>query len=77
MAGTGGQYYDSKVMAQLFGVSVRRIQQLTQDGVIETVPLKVEGRTVRRYELVPTIRLTPNTWPIKPTAENRSTPRPS
>ena len=56
MAGTGGQYYDSKVMAQLFGVSVRRIQQLTQDGVIETVPLKVEGRTVRRYELVPTIQ---------------------
>lgn len=38
MAGTGGQYYDSKVMSQLFGVSVRRIQQLTQDGVIETVP---------------------------------------
>ena len=34
MAGTGGQYYDSKVMAQLFGVSVRRIHQLTQDGVI-------------------------------------------
>lgn len=56
MAGTGGQYYDSKVMSQLFGVSVRRIQQLTQDGVIETVPLKVEGRTVRRYELVPTIQ---------------------
>ena len=29
-----GQLYDAKVISQLFNVSVRRIQQLTQDGVI-------------------------------------------
>lgn len=45
-------YYETKVIAQLFGVSVRRIQQLTQDGVIETVRTK-DGR---RYELAPTIQ---------------------
>lgn len=47
-----GQFYEAKVIAQLFGVSVRRIQQLTQDGVIETVKTP-DGR---RYELVPTIQ---------------------
>ncbi len=41
-----------EVIAQLFGVSVRRIQQLTQDGVINTVQTK-QGR---RYELAPTIQ---------------------
>ena len=45
-------YYETKVIAQLFGVSVRRIQQLTQDGVIETVRTS-DGR---RYELAPTIQ---------------------
>ena len=45
-------YYKSDVIAKLFGVSVRRIQQLTQDGVIETVKTK-EGR---RYELKTTIQ---------------------
>ena len=52
MAATG-QYYESKVIAQLFGVSVRRIQQLTQEGIIETTQVPGEGR---RYELVPTIQ---------------------
>lgn len=51
--GGGGQYYEAKVIAQLFGVSVRRVQQLTQEGVIETVKIPGEGR---RYELVPTIQ---------------------
>lgn len=45
-------YYKTEVIANLFGVSVRRIQQLTQDGVIATVQTK-QGR---RYELVPTIQ---------------------
>lgn len=45
-------YYETKVIAQLFGVSVRRIQQLTQDGVIDTVRTS-DGR---RYELAPTIQ---------------------
>ena len=51
--GQTGQYYEAKVIAQLFNLSVRRIQQLTQDGVIDTV--KVQGRG-RCYELVPTIQ---------------------
>ena len=52
MAATG-QYYESKAIAQLFGVSVRRIQQLRQEGIIETTQVPGEGR---RYELVPTIQ---------------------
>mgnify|MGYP000788879436 CR=1 FL=1 len=47
-----GQFYEAKVIAQLFSVSVRRIQQLTQEGIIETVKT-ADGR---RYELVPTIQ---------------------
>ncbi|MCD7862855.1 MAG: hypothetical protein LUG61_04940 [Lachnospiraceae bacterium] len=49
---TSGKYYKVEVIAELFGVSVRRIQQLTQDGVISTVQTS-EGR---RYELVPTVQ---------------------
>ena len=45
-------YYKADVIANLFGVSVRRIQQLTQDGVISTVQTS-QGR---RYELAPTIQ---------------------
>ena len=44
--------YKVDIIANLFGVSVRRIQQLTQDGVISTTATK-DGR---RYELVPTIQ---------------------
>ena len=47
-----GQLYDAKVISQLFNVSVRRVQQLTQDGVIETVKTK----SGRRYDLIPTIQ---------------------
>lgn len=45
-------YYKVDVIANLFGVSVRRIQQLTQDGVIATV----QTSNGRRYELAPTIQ---------------------
>ena len=45
-------YYKVDVIANLFGVSVRRIQQLTQEGVISTVQT-TQGR---RYELAPTIQ---------------------
>ena len=51
-----GIFYRTEIIAQLFGVSVRRIQQLTQDGVISTTKIIVDGRTVRRYDLVPTIQ---------------------
>ncbi len=47
-----GACYRVEVIAQLFGFSVRRIQQLTQDGVLPTV----ETKDGRRYELVPTIQ---------------------
>lgn len=51
-----GSLYRTEVIAQLFGVSVRRIQQLTQEGVIKTTKVLEDGRTVRRYDLVPTIQ---------------------
>jgi phage terminase Nu1 subunit (DNA packaging protein) len=43
-----------EVIAKLFGVSVRRIQQLTQEGVIATVKVVEDGRSCRRYDLVAT-----------------------
>ena len=48
----GGGYYRVEIIAQLFGVTVRRIQQLTQEGVLPTTETS-EGR---RYDLVPTIQ---------------------
>lgn len=48
----GAGYYRPEVIAQLFGVTVRRVQQLTQEGIISTVATS-EGR---RYELAPTIQ---------------------
>lgn len=53
---SGKATYRVEVIAQLFGVTVRRVQQLTQEGIISTVKEVEEGRTVRRYELVPTIQ---------------------
>ena len=47
------QYYDAKIIANLFGVTVRRVQQITQEGIIETVEVPGVGR---RYDLVPTIQ---------------------
>lgn len=49
----GGQLVKVEVIAQLFGVTVRRVQQLTQEGIIRTSELKGKGR---RYELEPTIK---------------------
>lgn len=49
----GAQFVKVEVIGQLFGVSVRRIQQLTQEGVIRTVEVPGQGR---RYELAPTIK---------------------
>lgn len=45
-------FYKVDVIADLFGVSVRRIQQLTQDGIIATTKT-ADGR---RYELEPTVK---------------------
>lgn len=49
---SGGGFHRVEVIAQLFGVTVRRIQQLTQEGVLPTTETP-EGR---RYDLVPTIQ---------------------
>lgn len=49
---TTGGMYRVDIIAKLFGVSVRRIQQLTQEGVLATTDT-AEGR---RYDLVPTIQ---------------------
>lgn len=43
-------------IAKLFQVTVRRIQQLTQEGILTTIEIKQGKRILRRYELVPTIQ---------------------
>ena len=49
--------YEPKVIAQLFNFEgPRRIEQLTQAGVIDAVLVKVDGHEVRRYDLAPTIQ---------------------
>jgi len=46
-----------EVISQLFGVTVRRIQQLTQEGVLKTVEAQDEnGKRCRRYDLIPTVK---------------------
>lgn len=49
----GHQYVRVEVIARLFGMDVRRVQQLTQDGTIETTKIPGAGR---RYDLIPTIQ---------------------
>ena len=45
-----------EIIAKLFQVTVRRIQQLTQEGVLQTVEITENNRKVRRYDLMPTIQ---------------------
>ena len=46
-----------ETIAKMFNLSVRRIQQLTQDGILPTVEtLDENGKKTRRYDLIPTIR---------------------
>ena len=48
---------DAKTLKNLLGFeNVRRIQQLTQDGVIDTIEVDNGGRKVRRYDLWPTAK---------------------
>lgn len=42
-------------IAEVFGVKVRRVQQLTQEGIIDTVEVQQGKRTLRRYDLWPTV----------------------
>ncbi len=48
-------YVKSEEIAKIFQVTVRRVQQLTQDGVISTEETFEDERKVRRYDLLPTI----------------------
>lgn len=52
MEENGAQFVKVEVIAQLFGVTVRRVQQLTQEGIIKTEQT-AEGR---RYDLIQTIK---------------------
>ncbi len=45
-----------EVIAGIFNLSVRRIQQLTQEGVLPTADVTVNGRKTRRYLLIDTIK---------------------
>lgn len=49
---TGGSVYPTRVIAKLFGVGERHIQQLTKDGVLPAT----ETSSGRQYDLVPTIQ---------------------
>lgn len=52
---TAKNYVKVEIIAKIFQVTVRRIQQLTQDSVLQTVEITENGRKVRRYDLMPTI----------------------
>lgn len=45
-----------EIIAKLFQVTVRRIQQLTQEGILTTVEVTEGNRKLRRYDLMPTIQ---------------------
>lgn len=49
---TGGSMYPTRIIAKLFGVTDRHIQQLTKDGVLPAT----ETPSGRQYDLVPTIQ---------------------
>lgn len=55
-ATTGKNLQKVEIIAKLFQVTVRRVQQLTQEGILSTVEIKEGNRTLRRYDLMPTIQ---------------------
>ena len=44
-----------EIIAKVFQVTVRRVQQLTQEGIIQTVETTEGNRKLRRYALMPTV----------------------
>lgn len=54
--GVSARFCRPEIISKLFGVSVRRIQQLTQEGILSTTKIQEDGHTVRRYDLVSTIQ---------------------
>lgn len=55
MAAKNHNYVKVDMIASVFQVTVRRVQQLTQDGIIKTEEVVEEGRKQKRYDLLPTI----------------------
>ena len=48
---------DKKKIKEIFGFdSIRRVEQLTQDGIIEAVATSQGKRSIQRYEFEPTIK---------------------
>lgn len=64
-----GQYVKVEIIAWIFGVTVRRVQQITQEGIIKTTKVPGEGS---RYELVPTIKMYIKYLSDKSRGKNRS-----
>ena len=54
-ATTGKNLVKVEIVAKIFQVTVRRVQQLTQDGIIQTEEITEGNRKLRRYDLMPTI----------------------
>ena len=52
-SGTGTNLVRVEIIAKLFGLTVRRIQQLTQEGIIE-IYKNESGKSSRQYDLIPT-----------------------
>lgn len=50
------EYVRIEEIADIFGVTTRRVQQLTQDGVIETHMHTESGKKVKRYDKDETVR---------------------
>ena len=53
---THSSLVSTKALGDLFGLGVRRIQQLTEDGTIEATLVVEDGRNVRKYDLIPTVQ---------------------
>ena len=64
----GSSLYKTEIIAKLFGVTPRRIQMLTKDGILPAV----ETPKGRRYDLVPTIQTYVKYLSDKAHGKNRS-----
>ena len=64
----GSSLYKTEIIAKLFGVGPRRIQQMTKDGILPAV----ETPKGRRYDLVPTIQTYVKYLSDKANGKNRS-----
>lgn len=54
MSETGKNLVRTDTIAQLFGLTVRRIQQLDEEKIIDHIIVMENNRQVRKYDLIPT-----------------------